>query len=121
MADRARVASRPESSEDELESLKRSVQELRRRTTLLTADLHRQVEAREALEARLIEAHAEIEASRARRKEMARVITARNAEIQARYEELAALQRHIVQSSPWWKVKASARWVWRRARRAFKG
>ena len=114
---------RTDSYKEEIEALKRSLQEQRRATTLLTAELRIQTEAREALEAQLIEANASIAASWERRKEMTRVIAARdaklaevNAEIKAHrerrkeisrvvadrdqkiaelYQELAKLQRYI--------------------------
>jgi chromosome segregation ATPase len=114
---------RADSYKEEIEALKRSLQEQRRATTLLTAEVRIQTEAREALEAQLIEANASIAASWERRKEMTRVIAARdaklaeaNAEIKANrerrkeisrvvanrdakiaelYEELGRLQRHI--------------------------
>jgi chromosome segregation ATPase len=85
--------------------------------TLLNADLHAQYEARETLEAQLIEAQAELEASRARRKEMARVITNRDQKIQRLYEELAALQRHMVRSSPSGQMKTAFRRIGRALRR----
>jgi uncharacterized coiled-coil DUF342 family protein len=100
------------SSEEEIQSLKRLLQEQRRRATVLNADIQREIEAREAVQGQLIEAHAEIAASRDRRKEMARVITNRegkiarlNGELQARYEELAAMQRLVVQSSVKGRIK----------------
>jgi hypothetical protein len=97
--------------------LKTMLQEQRRKTTLLSADLHKQIEARETLEAQLIEAQAELEASRARRKEMARVIANRDAKIDRLYGELGALQRHLVRSSPLWQVKAAFRRLGRSVRR----
>lgn len=97
--------------------LKAMLQDQRRKTTLLNADLHKQIEARETLEAQLIEAQAELEASRARRKEMARVIANRDAKIDRLYGELGALQRHLVRSSPLWQVKAAFRWLGRSVRR----
>ena len=97
--------------------LKAMLQEQRRKTTLLNADLHKQIEARETLEAQLIEAQAELEASRARRKEMARVIANRDAKIDRLYGELGALQRHVLRSSPLWQVKAAFRRLGRSVRR----
>ena len=115
----ARVArTAPEGAPDrDISTLKSMLQEQRRKATLLNADLHAQIEARETLEAQLIEAQAELEASRARRKEMARVITNRDAKIQRLYEELAALQLHIVRSSPSGQMKATFRRVGRALRR----
>ena len=98
-------------------ALKAMLQEQRRKTTLLNADLHKQIEARETLEAQLIEAQAELEASRARRKEMARVIANRDAKIDRLYGELGALQRHVLRSSPLWQVKAAFRRLGRSVRR----
>jgi hypothetical protein len=40
-----------------------------------------------------------------RRKEAARVIARRDADLQARFEELAALQRYILHSSLSWRSK----------------
>lgn len=111
------------SGSDEISALRQALQEQRRALTLLSAEVEKQREAREALELQLIEANAEIVASWDRRKEMSRVIADREAEIKAqrqrrkemaqiidahkavvaeqtaelraRYEELAALQRHM--------------------------
>jgi chromosome segregation ATPase len=89
---------RPASLEAEIEALKRSLQEQRRATTLLNAETQRQTEAREAMEAQLIEANAEIAASWDRRKEMTRVIGDREdkladakAELEASREQVARL------------------------------
>jgi len=65
-------------------------------------------EAKERLE----EARAEVAATRARRKEMARVIERRNAQIQTLYQEIATLERHILRWSLSWQAKR----LWRRAR-----
>ena len=93
----------PSPTDDEIEALKRSLQDQRRRSILLNADLQRQIEAREAIQAQLMEAHSELTASRDRRKEMARVITRLNAQLDDRFEELAAMQRHLMRWSPaWW-------------------
>lgn len=115
------------SPNEEIQALKRLLQDQRRRTTLLNADLQRQIEAREAVQAQLIEAHAELAASRDRRKEMARVITDREAkvaalndEIRSRYEELAALERHILHSTWSWKTRELFRRTKRLMRRAFR-
>jgi hypothetical protein len=103
-------------------TLKVMLQDQRRKTTLLNAELEKQVEATELLESRLIEAQAEIEASRARRKEMARVIANREAKIARVYEELAAMERHVIQSEPLAQIKTAAkrmgRTVGRLARKA---
>lgn len=111
-------------SEEEIQSLTRLLQDQRRRTTMLNADIQRQIEAREAVQGQLIDAHAEIAASRDRRKEMARVITNRNAkiarlngELQARYEELAAMQRLVVQSTLSGRIKRAFRHVRRIVRK----
>jgi predicted RNase H-like nuclease (RuvC/YqgF family) len=101
----------------DISTLKSMLQEQRRKATLLNADLHKQIEAREALETQLIEAQAELEASRERRKEMARVITNRDTKIQRLYEELAALQRHVVRSSPLGQAKMAFRRISRALRR----
>ena len=124
---------------EEIEALKRSLQAQRRATTLLTAELRIQTEAREALEAQLIEANASIAASWERRKEMTRVIAARdaklaeaNAEIKAHrerrkeisrvvadrdkkiaelYEELGRLERYIARRTLSGRVKRLRRYV----------
>lgn len=108
------------SADDEIQALKRALQDQRRRTTLLNADLQREIEAREAVQAQLMEAHAEVAASRDRRKEMARVITNReqkiamlNEQLQARYEELAAMQRHVMRST----LSGQIRRAWRGLRK----
>lgn len=92
--------------DDEVQALRRALQDQRQRTNLLNADLQRQIEAREAMQAQLMEAHVELSASRDRRKEMARVITSReqkvtmlSEQLQARYEELAAMQRYFVRTT----------------------
>jgi hypothetical protein len=102
----AQLATVSAEAEQEVARLKGTVQDQGRRNTLMAAELHQLMEAREALEAELI-------ASRARRKEAARLIARRDAEIQTRYEELAALQRRILRSSPSWRFKQ----LWRRAKR----
>jgi chromosome segregation ATPase len=86
-ADRPRARGlRPEFSRapaqaEEIELLKRSLQELRQAVTLLNAQVQVQTEAREAIEAQLLEANAEIAASWNRRKEMAAVIQDRDAKL----------------------------------------
>jgi chromosome segregation ATPase len=106
----------PSSADDEIQGLKRLLQDQRRRTILLNVDLQRQIEAREAIQDQLMEAQAELAASRDRRKEMARVITNREAkiatlndELQGRYEELAAMQRAIVRSG----LIGRTKWIFR--------
>lgn len=89
----------------ELDGVKRNLQEQRRITTLQSAELHQMAEGREDLEAQLRDARDEIAASRARRKEMARVIGNRDAQLQARYEELATLQRKMLRLNPLWRVR----------------
>lgn len=113
----ARAPGMHETQSSDAIGLKAMLQEQRRKTTLLNADLHKQIEARETLEAQLIEAQAELEASRARRKEMARVIANRDAKIDRLYGELGALQRHVLRSSPLWQVKAAFRRLGRSVRR----
>ena len=93
----------PSSADNEIEALKLSLEDQRRRSILLNADLQRQIEAREAIQAQLMEAHSELAASRHRPKEMARVITRLNAQLEDRFEELAVMQRHLMRWSPaWW-------------------
>lgn len=109
---------------DDLKALKASLQEERRRNTLLTAEIELQIESRETVESQLLEARAEIAANRERRKEMARVITNREAKIERlsqdlteRYRELATLERQILRSNPVWLARAGFRKVARAARR----
>jgi chromosome segregation ATPase len=139
------------SGEQDLNALKRTLQEQRRAFTLMRAEADKERELREALEAQLLEANAEIVASWDRRKEMARVIgdqqaqlaealkeaaaltrgiaslkqvvanreesmakrdkviSGLKAQLQARYEELAALERHIVESTISGRAKRLAR------------
>lgn len=75
----------------EVERWKGLLQDQRRQATLTDAEIYQLKEEREAL-------GAELDASRARRKEMARVIAARDAVIQSRYEELAILERQMLQA-----------------------
>ena len=93
-------------------TLQEQLQEQRRQTTLMNAELYQLRQAREDLEfqllrarSELLRARSELTASRNRRKEMARVITRRDSEIQLRYRELAALERHILRFSPSWVLK----------------
>lgn len=83
---------RPDSNEEELNALRRSLQEQRRATTLLNAEVQKQTEAREAMEAQLIEANAEIAASWDRRKEMTRVIADRDSKLAAAKSDIDALR-----------------------------
>ena len=113
----------PPSSDEEVLALKHSLQDLRRRMTLLNADMQTQIEAREAVQARLMEAHMELAASRDRRKEMARVIVNREdkiaqlkADLQARYEELATMQRYVARSG----LLGRSKWLLLRLRKAAK-
>jgi hypothetical protein len=99
-------------SEERVENLKHSLQDERRRNTLMAADLHQLAEGREALEVQLRDVQAELAASRSRRKEMAQVISRRDAALQARYQELAALELHVLHSSWLWKAKG----LWRKFR-----
>lgn len=85
----------PASHEEEIAALRRALQEQRRATTLLRAEAQKQVEAREAMEAQLIEANAELAASWDRRKEMARVIGDRDAKLAKLNREVAQLSARI--------------------------
>jgi DNA-binding SARP family transcriptional activator len=96
-------------TKETIANLKASLQEERRRATLMNGDLHQLKEAREALEFQLAKAEAEIAENRARRKEAARVIARRDAEIQARFQELAILERQILESSLSWKLQHALR------------
>ena len=83
-------------AEQQIADLTAALQEQRRRSTLMDAELFQLREAREDLEQRLAAARAEAETSQARRKEMARVIATRDARIQACYQEMATLERYIL-------------------------
>jgi septal ring factor EnvC (AmiA/AmiB activator) len=94
----------------------------------------KQVEA-STLSARLTEAKAELARSQDRRKEMARVIAARDikiakaeaeiahlrTELQARFEELAAMQRLLLRSSLPGRAKVSITHLGNRVRKFFPG
>ena len=103
---------------DQIMALKTTLQEERRAATLMNAELHQLKVSRQDLEAELREAQAESAASRARRKEMARVIDNRNAELRTRYQELAALQKRMLWLSPSWGLKAAGKKIWRWYKRA---
>jgi hypothetical protein len=103
---RAELVAVQTAADQRVSEAKTLLQDQRRRNTLLEAELQQAKEAREAIEA-------ELQASRARRKEMARVIARRDAEIQTRYQELATLQREIVRSTLSWKLRQ----IWRPFRR----
>jgi chromosome segregation ATPase len=81
------------SGEQEISVLRRALQEQRRATTLLYAEAEKERELREALEAQLIEANAEIVASWDRRKEMARVIAEQQTQLGQASAELAGLKQ----------------------------
>lgn len=102
---RTELAANHERAEEEIGKLKDLLQQQRRQRTLMDADLFDLKRVKETLEGQLAEVQSELAASRARRKEMARVIARRDAELQARYEELAALERHMLQSSAWGRTK----------------
>lgn len=110
----------PSTADEDIQALKCALQNQRRQTTLLNADLQRQIEAREAVQAQLLEALAELTASRDRRKEMARVISDRDAKVAALYEDLAALERHILRSTWSGKARELFRRTKRLMRRAFR-
>lgn len=173
-----REALRP--AEQDVEALKRTLQEKRRALTLAQAEAEKERELREALQAQLLDANAEIVASWDRRKEMARVISDQQAklahvkeadnrvadlekrirrleqvvanrdeaiakrdkvlasrqdvianreakiselkaQLRARYEELAVLERHIVQSTISGKAKRLARQARNLTRKSFQG
>ena len=94
-----------ESAARELASAKAALQDQRRTTTLLNADVQNLRDRASDLEAELREAREEVATTRARRKEMARVIASRDAQLKARYEELAQLQRQIVGSDPLLRIR----------------
>ena len=96
-----------QAAQGELKAAKDALQEQRRTTTLLNAQVQELSDRALELDTQLGDVRAELAASRARRKEMARVIANREAQLKARYEELAQLQRQIVRSSPLWQMKKS--------------
>ena len=100
---KAEAAKRAAEAEQRISEVTRSLQEERRRKTLMDAELHQLQEARQALEA-------ELAASQARRKEAARVIDRQKSDLAARYQELAALERQILRQSPsWWAAQSVKR------------
>lgn len=101
--------------EEESKAIKATLQDQRRTTTLLTAQVEELKDRGDDLEAELRDARDEVAATRSRRKEMARVIASRDAQIKARYEELAQLQQQIVRSDPVWRIKKSFARLKRRA------
>jgi uncharacterized coiled-coil protein SlyX len=142
------------SSEQDYDALKGMLQEKRRAFTIMRAEAEKERELREALQAQLLDANAEIVASWDRRKEMARVIgdmrqlvaglknvianreqaiakrdkmladrqkviANRDQKISDLYEELAALERHIVQSTLSGKAKRLVRRARQVARKSF--
>jgi len=92
-------------SAEEIEKLRAALQEQRRQTTLLNAELYELKAANSDLEVQLKDLRTELVASRERRKEMARVIGRRDAELAERYHDLAALQRRLVRLSPSWNAR----------------
>lgn len=97
-------------TEEELKSAKAALQEQRRTTTLLNAEMQELKDSGDDLESELRDARAEVAATRARRKEMARVIANRDAQLKVRYQELAQLQQQIMRSDPlWWMNRSFAR------------
>lgn len=104
--------------DDQSNALKAALQEQRRTTTLLNAQVQDFKERCDDLESELNEARAEVAATRARRKEMARVIANRDAQLNARYQELARLQKEIMRFAPVWQIKRSFGWLKRRFRGA---
>jgi predicted nucleic acid-binding Zn-ribbon protein len=120
----AKTAERRLDAEREAASLRKQLQELRRQSTLMSAELHQLREAQGELDFQLLKARSELQqtrselaASRERRKEMARVIARRDAELQVRYGELAALELHILRSSPTLLLSDSLRRLARAVRR----
>lgn len=111
-------------AEREIAALKDALQQQRRQATLMDAELHQLRNARDDAENQLFDARAEIAASRSRRKEMARVIGNReekvaslNRELEARYKELAMLERHVLRFSPIWWIRVAIRRLGRVRRR----
>jgi hypothetical protein len=99
-------------------ALKAALQEQRRTTTLLNAQVEDLKERGDDLESELNDARAEVAATRARRKEMARVIANRDAQLSARYHELARLQQQMVRFDPAWRIRRAFGWLKRRLRGA---
>jgi septal ring factor EnvC (AmiA/AmiB activator) len=91
----------------------------------MEAQDHKNSKELEAMSAQLVEARSEITKSRNRQKEMARVIARRDqkiaqdekelaqlrSELQARYEELAAVQRLLLRSSRSGRAEAPVRYL----------
>lgn len=111
-AERQLAAARAEADEN-IGAVKKLLQEQRRRNTLMEAELH---QLRETLQDELAQTRSELAASQARRKEASRLIARRDAEIQARYDELAILERMIVESSLSGRLRSLVRRVKRLAR-----
>jgi hypothetical protein len=119
------VAERAAAAE-QIDALKAALQDQRRTNTLMNGELHQLRETRQDIETQLRDAHEEIAASRARRKEMARVINNREAkiaslteEMQTRYQELALLERYVLRFSPTRRLRQLMGWIKRRMKRAF--
>jgi chromosome segregation ATPase len=84
-ADEVNVAGANETPQSEVEDLQTTIQQLRRKTTIMAAELYELEEIRAARDdaaMQLQEARAQIIISNNRRKEMARVIANRNAKIE---------------------------------------
>lgn len=79
--------------DQDISALRRALQEQRRATTLLHAEREQERQLREALEAQLVEANAEIVSSWDRRKEMARVL----GELQTRFAQVSAERKDLSQ------------------------
>lgn len=125
----ARTA-RAASPQDRRRSLTEQLREARRTATLLSAELELMTRAQEKLESRLLpqearlkQARAALTASRNRRKEMARVITNRdarilalNARLQTRDQEISTLRLKLEQL----RAQLNARHPLRRLRSALR-
>ena len=103
-------------AEQQVQQVKQALQQQRRETTLLRADLEQSQRTIDSLRSQLADVQAESSASRARRKEMARVISNRETkiaalteELQARYRELAMLEKRLLRRSPSWLMRMAFR------------
>jgi len=121
-------AASEESLAQEISRLKKALQEQRRQTTLLNGEVHQMRETLEILEPRLKRTASALEACRARRREMVRVIRNRDASIQAldgeareRQRQIAELKRRIVLSNPVRRLGDAVSRAIRKIRRSLHG
>jgi hypothetical protein len=115
---RERLSNQQATHDQQSAALKVSLQEQRRTTTLLNAQVQDLKERCDDLQSELDDARAEVAATRARRKEMARVIANRDRQLSARYDELARLQQLALRFDPVWRIRRAFGWLKRRLRGA---